>query len=107
MAGIKQHYRMSANPEVVLVSATWCKRCAELKPEIQRLCAAAGVTFNIVDYDELEEDDPVKVAVKALPTIRMRSSGSDAWITYRPTEIDAWKAAVTSLPLTVTGDEDF
>lgn len=107
MAGIKQHDRMSAKPEVVLVSATWCKRCAELKPDIQRLCAAAGVTFNIVDYDELEEDDPVKVAVKALPTIRMRAAAADEWVTYRPAEIDAWKAAVTALPIAVTGDEEF
>lgn len=100
-----------AKPEVVLVSATWCKRCAELKPEIQRLCAAAGVSFDIVDYDELEDDDPVKTAVKALPTIRMRTSGSGAdWVTYRPTEIDAWKAAVTALPLArafAQSDEDF
>jgi thiol-disulfide isomerase/thioredoxin len=95
-------------PEVVLVSATWCKRCAELKPEIQRLCAATGVSFGVVDYDELEEDDPVKVAVKALPTIRMRTADSGGeWVTYRPTDIEAWKSAVTALPLAVTGDEDF
>lgn len=93
--------------EVVLISATWCKRCAELKPEIQRLCAVAGVNFNIVDYDELDDDDPVKIAVKALPTIRMRVAEAPDWIMYRPIEIDVWKAAVTSLPLAVTGDEDF
>lgn len=99
--------RMSANSEVVLVSAAWCKRCVELKPEIQRLCAATGLSFNIVDYDELDDDDPVKMAVKALPTIRMRATGSTEWQNYRPTEIDVWKAAVTALPLAVTGDEDF
>lgn len=102
--------RMSTKTEVVLVSATWCKRCAELKPEIQRLCAAAGVSFDIVDYDELEDDDPVKVAVKALPTIRMRPAGDDVWKTYKPAEIDAWKSAVTALPLArafAQGDDDF
>lgn len=92
--------------EVVLVSATWCKRCNELKPEIQRLCAAAGIAFSVVDFDELEEDDPVKLSVKALPTIRMRSSSATAWTVYRPTELDAWRAAVTALPVATSG-EDF
>ena len=104
---IVQYTRMTDKPEVVLVSATWCKRCGELKPEIQRLCTVAGVVFNIVDFDELDEDDPVKMAVKALPTIRMRSSTDGEWQTFRPTEIDAWKSAVTALPLTVTSNEDF
>jgi hypothetical protein len=65
------------------------------------------MVFNIVDYDELEEDDPVKISVKALPTIRMRPSADSDWQTYRPTEIDAWKSAVAALPIAVTGDEDF
>lgn len=94
--------------EVVLVSATWCKRCNELKPEIQRLCAAAGIAFSVVDFDELEEDDPVKLSVKALPTIRMRSpsASATAWTVYRPTELDTWRAAVTALPIATSG-EDF
>lgn len=96
---------MSTN-EVVLVSATWCKRCNELKPEIQRLCAAAGIAFSVVDFDELEEDDPVKLSVKALPTIRMLVASATAWTVYRPTELDAWRAAVTALPVATTG-EDF
>ncbi len=97
---------MSDKPAVVLVSAPWCKRCAELKPEIQRLCAAAGVKFDIVDYDELNDDDPVKLSVKALPTIRMRIAGGADWQVYRPTEIDAWKSAVVARAL-AQGDEDF
>ena len=92
--------------EVVLVSATWCKRCNELKPEIRNLCAAVGVKFSILDYDDLEEEDPVKLSVKALPTIRMRPSGRAEWIIYRPTEIEGWRAAMTALPVSTSG-EDF
>ncbi len=93
--------------EVVLVSAVWCKRCNELKPDIRRLCEVAGVKFSIIDYDDLEEDDPVKTSVKALPTIRMRKGGDSEWKHFTPAEIEQWRAAITALPLTVTGDEDF
>lgn len=93
--------------EVVLVSATWCKRCGELKPDIIRLCAIAGISFAIVDYDELEDDDPIKTSVKALPTIRMRKAGETDWRNYTPAEIETWRAEVTALPVAVTGDDDF
>ncbi len=93
--------------EVVLVSAVWCKRCSELKPDVRRLCEVAGVKFSILDYDDLEDDDPVKTSVKALPTIRMRVADTTEWLTFRPTEIEEWKTALTALPLAVTGDEDF
>ena len=92
--------------EVVLVSATWCGRCKLIKPEVEALCKTAGATFTVVDYDELEEDDPVKVAVKALPTIRMRVAGG-SWATYIPAEIEAWKAAMISAAVVPTAGEDF
>ncbi len=92
--------------EVVLVSATWCGRCKIIKPDVEALCKTTGATFTVVDYDELEEDDPIKVAVKALPTIRMRV-GVSAWSTYVPTEIDAWKSAMISAAVVPTTGEDF
>jgi thiol-disulfide isomerase/thioredoxin len=92
--------------EVVLVSATWCARCKIIKPDVEALCKTTGATFTVVDYDDLEEDDPVKQAVKALPTIRMRC-GDGAWSTYVPAELDAWKNAMISAAAVPTSGEDF
>ena len=77
--------------EVELLTATWCKRCKEIKPVVQQTSAMAGASYREVDYDVLEDDDPVKVAVKALPTIRVRmaAEGSE-WRVFVPAEMDAW-----------------
>ncbi len=92
--------------EVVLVSATWCTRCKVIKPDVEALCRTAGATFSVVDYDNLEERDPVKEAVKALPTIRMRV-GNSPWSTYVPAEIESWKSAMLSAATVPTTGEDF
>ena len=77
--------------EVELLTATWCKRCKEIKPVVQQTSAMAGAVYREVDYDELEEGDPVKAAVKALPTIRVRMRGEEKWHIFVPAELDAWK----------------
>ena len=93
--------------EVRLISAAWCKRCAVIKPDVEALCKTAGAIFTIVDFDELEEDDPVKRAVTALPTILM---GNKA---YTPSELDAWRSAITAAAVATavsavgSVDEDF
>ncbi len=75
------------NP-VVLISAPWCKRCHVLKPDIAGLCAATGRTLTVVNFDELEDNDPVKVNVKSLPTVLMDGKA------YTATTIEEWKTAV-------------
>ena len=91
--------------EVKLISAIWCKRCATIKPEVEALCKMAGVKFTVVDYDDLEEDDPVKRAVTALPTILMDSKA------YTPAELDAWRSAIATAAVAgaaaTSGDTDF
>ncbi len=89
--------------QVQLVSASWCKRCAVIKPDVAALCKTAGATLTIIDFDELEEDDPVKRAVTALPTILMNDKA------YTPAEFDAWRSAITAAAVAsaVGGDEDF
>lgn len=90
--------------EVQLISAAWCKRCAVIKPEVTALCKTAGAKFTVIDYDELEEDDPVKRTVTALPTILM---GGKA---YTPAELDAWREAITAAAVAGAvgvGDDDF
>lgn len=80
----------AATLEVRLISAAWCKRCAVIKPDVEALCKTAGATFMIIDFDELEEDDPVKRAVTALPTILMDNKA------YTPAELDTWRSAITA-----------
>jgi hypothetical protein len=92
-------------PEVQIISATWCKRCHAIKPEVAALCVTAGATLTVVDYDELEDDDPVKKSVTALPTIRMRSEGD--WVSYTPADLDKWKTDVAALAAAPSNDTDF
>lgn len=92
--------------EVQMISAVWCKRCQTLKPDVVRLCGLASATFTYVDYDELEEDDEIKKAVTALPTVRMRLSSDAPWTTYTPAELDAWKEIITAAAV-AGGDTDF
>jgi thiol-disulfide isomerase/thioredoxin len=97
--------------EVELLTAAWCKRCKEIKPVVQQTSAMAGATYREVDYDGLGDDDPVKVAVKALPTIRVRLHGEGGWRVFVPAELDEWRnfmlnrVAFSVVPSTV--DLDF
>lgn len=78
--------------EVEILTAVWCKRCKEIKPVVQQTSAMAGASYREVDYDELEDDNPVKVAVKALPTIRVRMAAEGSvWRSFTPAELEAWK----------------
>lgn len=96
--------------EVELISAAWCGRCKTIKPEVAAACAVAGARFAVVDYDELDDCDPVKNSVTALPMIRMRSGGADApWEAYTPAQLPAWKEAMmaAAAAATATTGEDF
>lgn len=91
--------------EVVLISATWCARCKLIKPDVEVVCRNVDAIFSIVDYDDLEEDDPVKKSVVALPTIRMRR-GDGEWTSYKPSELETWRASMLEGAVKTTG-EDF
>lgn len=92
--------------EVQLISAAWCKRCQVIKPDVERLCTIAEAIFSYIDYDALDESDPVKQAVTALPTIRMRTEIKGEWALYTPTELEAWKTAITAT-VDLHGETDF
>ncbi|NDE17582.1 hypothetical protein EBZ80_21915 [bacterium] len=104
---------MTASVEVELISAAWCGRCKTIKPEVAAACAVAGARFAVVDYDELDDCDPVKNSVTALPMIRMRrrsSRGADTpWEAYTPAQLPAWKEAMmaAAAAATATTGEDF
>jgi hypothetical protein len=74
-----------------------------MKPDVEALCRSVGAKLSIVDYDELEEDDPVKQAVSALPTIRMRR-GERVWSTYTPSEVESWRSAMMADAVSFTED---
>ncbi len=86
---------------VLLVSAPWCKRCHELKPDIVALCAVTGRELRIVSFDDLEDDDPVKVAVKSLPTLLMDGK------VYTAATIEAWKTDIVETVKLGGSDTEF
>ena len=90
---------------VKLISAPWCKRCDILKPEIERICAISGASLTIINFDELEEDDELKLNITALPTILMRKGAAD-WMSYTPNHIENWKEDIVSAAA-ITTDTDF
>lgn len=83
---------------VQIVSAPWCKRCVEIKPRVAELCRIAGAQLEEVPYDGLEEDDPLRESITALPTVRMLVSsavgGCGKWSAYTPKELPAWEDAI-------------
>ena len=81
--------------EVEIISAAWCKRCHTIKPEVAALCAIAGTSLNVVDFEEMEEEE--KATIKSLPTIRMRLGTS--WTSYTATMLEDWKTAITAASL--------
>jgi hypothetical protein len=98
--------------EVQIISAAWCKRCHEIKPSVADLCVFAGAKLTVIDYDSLEDEDELKKTVKALPTVRMRSSTEKGWVAYIPAELEKWKADVTALAVAAErngneSDDDF
>jgi hypothetical protein len=93
--------------EVQLISAAWCKRCHTLKPDIAAATTVAGASFAIIDYDTLDETDPVRNAVTALPMIRMRTGPDAPWAAYTPAELDVWKADLMATVKIATNSLDF
>ncbi len=49
--------------------ATWCSPCKQAKPRIQELCKKYGISLDIFDYDELEEEE--KGSIQKLPTVQI------------------------------------
>ena len=78
-------------PTVRYISAAWCKRCHDVKPEVTRYCTIAGADLTILDFDELEEEEKAKIA--SLPEIHMKIG--DDWVTYTSARLEEWKTAIT------------
>lgn len=82
---------------VQIISATWCKRCVTIKPEVQLICSMNNIACTVVDFDEdLDENDALKAEIKSLPTILYRAPGSDKWDAYTVATLDSWKAKMAA-----------
>ena len=66
----------------------------------------AQASFVYLNFDELEDDDEAKLAVKALPTVRMRVDGGE-WKAYPAGEVPAWKEAILALVSVAPTGDDF
>jgi hypothetical protein len=98
--------QMATAAEVEIISAEWCKRCHEIKPEVAKVCALIGAKMTVVDYDDLDDGDDLKNAITSLPTIRMRSGPAAAWKVYTAATFETWKTDAMSLGVFTTS-EDF
>lgn len=91
--------------EVRMITATWCKRCQTMKPDVINACKFAGANLSFIDFDELEEEDPLK-GVKSLPTLQLMVDKE--WKSFGATEYAAWgEALLSQVVLTPSNNEDF
>ena len=89
-------------PIVQLISAAWCKRCVTVKPEVAKYCGLAGVTMDVIDFEEMDEDE--KATIASLPTIRMKADAAGEWSTWTTATLEDWKTAIVQMSMTA---EDF
>jgi len=75
--------------EVQIISASWCKRCHTIRPEVAATCAVRGIVLEYVDYEAMDDDQ--KATIKSLPTIRMKISAEAAWVSYTADSLASWK----------------
>ena len=74
--------------QVQIVSAAWCKRCQELKPDIMRHCAAANIIPVWLDVDDID------FPVTSLPTLMFRASPEVEWLSWTAASFEAWTVAI-------------
>ncbi len=62
--------------QVRMITAPWCKRCAEMKPDVIHLSRLASAKLLFENYDDMptEETDNIK----SLPSFQVRK-GSEEW----------------------------
>ncbi len=92
--------------EVEIISAEWCKRCHEIKPEVAKVCVLIGAKMTVVDYDDLDDGDELKNSITSLPTVRMRAGPTEPWKVYVAATFDMWRTDAMSLGVFTTS-EDF
>jgi hypothetical protein len=74
-----------------------------MKPDIQAACTLAGASLLFVDYDDLEENDPLK-AIRSLPTLQIRVG--ETWKSFVANEYTLWEETLMIQSAT-EGSDDF
>jgi hypothetical protein len=85
------------------ISASWCKRCHELRPTVITTCQLLGISLQIENYDDLDEDESKQIT--SLPTLMYREAETDNWNIYPAKDIEGWCTKMMASPL--TADLDF
>ncbi len=85
---------------VKYISATWCKRCHELRPTVNSTCSLLNIPLNFQDYDDLTEEESARIT--SLPTLYHHVDGKE--IKYGAKEIESWTQQMMRRPLP---DADF
>lgn len=75
-----------------------------MKPDVVADCLIAGATLSYVDYDELEEDSPLK-AITSLPTFQILVGTK--WNSFSANEYSAWKDILMSQAVVSLQANDF
>jgi thiol-disulfide isomerase/thioredoxin len=83
----------TAVTRVEMITASWCGRCKEIKPEVTTLCQMASIPLTFVDYTKMEEEDTA--SIKSLPTLRTYTK--DGIIDHTASTLEDWKTLVKSL----------
>jgi len=91
--------------EVKVISAKWCKRCHTVKPDVEAVCKLNGASFEVVDYDLLDDNETTNI--KSLPTILMRSSSSEEWTSYVADTLEDFKKEIVAISLKNPAYQDF
>jgi hypothetical protein len=90
--------------EVRMITATWCKRCHTIKPDVVEACRFAGANLVFIDFDEIEEDNPLK-GVKSLPTMQILIDKE--WKSFSANEYSDWNALLMSQAVISPANDDF
>ena len=86
--------RMSNKKEYVeMITASWCGRCKEIKPEVTALCQMAGIPLTFVDYAKMEDEDTE--SIKSLPTLR--TCTKNGVVDHTASTFEDWKTLIKSL----------
>ena len=88
---------------VEMITAPWCGRCKEIKPEVIALCEVAGIPLTFVEYTKMEEEETA--SIKSLPTLRTYTK--DGVVDHTFTTFDVWKTLVKGLAAIHTDGTDF
>ena len=98
----------TTQPIVQVIGAKWCKLCPGVKNSVTDLCKMVGLEPIVLDYNDLETDDPdLYVTITSVPTVRIFYEHE--WRSFSGKNfMDPCKTAILALAIIhVTNDSDF